>query len=490
MSMKLAARWILAHDGHDHVLVEDGEMVIDAGKVVSIGPRGTLPGGEGLDLGEALIAPGFVDLNALADVDTTILGFGGMPVADAKSVREGHVAAARDLLTTQQMVMAARGAFCQLLLSGVTTALPVTSLLFRKWAENAAEFEAVAALSDELGLRLVLGPSFRSAINVVRADGSRGQVEDEAAGLAGLADAVRFIKRLSGGLVSGLLVPSTIETCSDALIRQTAEQAAELNVPFRLHCCQSQAETEMIWGRAGRSSIGLLRDLGALSPRALLPHAKLLGGPNADPDLIAADREALAESGAVVVHCPLVIGRGGKRLNSFADFTAQGIRIGMGTDTTPPNMLMNLQAGLTMARISDPATRPADIMRAATLGGAAAIGRPDLGRLAPGSAADLVVWDLAALEVQPVHDPVEALFLMPPGLRPRHVWVAGRQVVRDAQVVGIDEQAIASAMQAIFVVLRDSFATRHPQGLGWPALFPPSFPLITRNAKIQHGDVS
>ncbi len=490
MSLKLRARWVLAHDGRDHVMVEDGEIVIDAGRIVSIGPRGDGPGDDGHDFGQALIAPGFIDLNALADADTTILGFAGAAAPNAKAVRAEHVAAAQDVLTTDQMLMAARGAFCQLLLSGVTAALPVTSLLFRRWAETAAEFDGIAALADALGLRLVLGPSFRSAVNVVRADGTLGQVRDEAAGLAGLAEAVAFIERQRGGLVSGLLVPSTIDTCSDMLIRRTAEKAAELGVPFRLHCCQSQAETEAIWDRAGVSSIGLLRDLGVLSPLALLPHAQLLGGPRADPVLIAEDRQALADSGATVVHCPLVIGRGGKRLNSFAGFQAQGIRIGMGTDTAPPNMLMNLQMGLAMARINDPGTRPADLLRAATLGGAQAIGRPDLGRLQPGAAADLVVWDLSALDVQPVHDPVEALFLMPPGLRPRHVWVAGRHVVRDARVVGTDEAALAAAMQAIFGQLRDSFAARHPQGLGWPALFPPSFPTTTKNMTIQQGDPS
>lgn len=487
MSFKLSARWVLAHDGRDHVIVENAEVVVDAGRIVSIAPR---TDGEARDFGQVLIAPGFIDLNALADVDTTILGFGGSAAPDAKAMKQDHVAVAQDVLTTEQMVMAARGAFCQLLLSGVTTALPVTSLLFRRWAETVAEFEAIAALAEELGLRLVLGPSFRSAVNVVAADGSAGQVWDEAAGLEGLAEAVAFIKAQRGGLISGLLVPSTIETCSDMLIQRTAEMAAELDVPFRLHCCQSQAEAKMIWERAGVSSIALLRDLGVLSPRALLPHAKLLGGPESHAALIAADRQALADSGATVVHCPLVIGRGGKRLDSFAGFSAQGIRIGMGTDTAPPNMLMNLQTGLAMARITEPGTSPADLLRAATLGGAKAIGRPDLGRLQPGSAADLVVWDLSALEVQPVHDPVEALFLMPPGLRPRHVFVAGRQVVRDSRVVGVDEAAIAAAMQSIFEQLRDSFADRHPQGLEWPALFPPAFPTITKKTKIQHGDLS
>ncbi len=474
---KLTADWVLACGPQGHVLIARGEVIIDGARILHVGPQSDRPADVTDALGRTLLAPGFIDLNALADVDTTILGFGGRAVPDAKVWGAGYAARAVDLLTTDQMVAGAKAAFCQLLLSGVTTALPVTSLLFRKWAETGEEFAEIAALSQELGLRLVLGPSFRSAVNVIDGKGRPTQVVDEAAGLAGLAGAVGFIERHTGGLVSGLLVPSTIDTCSDDLIIRTAEAAAALDVPFRLHCCQSMAEVRMIWARAGRSPIAHLRSLWAMSDRALLPHAKLLGGPDQSPDLIAQDRAAFAETGATVVHCPLVYGRGGARVRGMAQFRDAGVRIGMGTDTAPPNMLMNLQAGLSMARVDDPdGMRPIDFVNAATLGGAAALGRADLGRIEAGAAADLVAWDMAALEVQPIHDPIEALFLMPPGLRARHVWVAGRHVVQDGQVQGCDEPAMALQVQAIFDTLLASFADRHPQGLPAGVLFPPSVP--------------
>lgn len=489
MTQKLTARWVLGFDGADHLLFEDGEVVIDGGHVLRVGHRSPAPADRHEDLGEVLLAPGFIDLNALADVDTTILGFGGKIASAAKNWSSDYAAGARDVLTPEQMLTAARGAFCQLMLSGITTALPVTSLLFRRWAESGAEFDAVAGLAGELGLRLFLGPSFRSHVNVMERDGRIGQLADEASGLAGLADAVAFIERNRGahdGLVSGLLVPSTIETCSDELLRRTAEAAQSLGVPFRLHCCQSLTEAELIWKRSGKSSIAHLRDLGVLSERALLPHAIELGGPNADPVLAEADRAALARSGATVVHCPLVVGRGGRRLDDFACFRDQGIRLAMGTDTAPPNMLMNLQLGLAMARMGDAqATGPADYFRAATLGGAQALGRPDLGRLEEGAAADIVAWDLSALDMQPVHDPIEALFLMPPGLRARHAWIAGRQVVSDGKIAGIDEDQLAADMQAIFVQLRDSYGERNQEGHSWQTLFPPAFPVSRKTEAYQ-----
>jgi cytosine/adenosine deaminase-related metal-dependent hydrolase len=486
MTVKITADWVLDHDGTAHRLIQKGEVIVSGGRIEAVSPQGHRPSATIVALGRALLMPGFIDTNALADADTTILGLSGS-APGAKLWSDIYARAPRDVLTVNQMVAAARATFAQLLLSGVTTALPVTSLLFRRWAESTAEFAALADLSDELGLRLVLGPSFRSAVNTVGAQGHPGQLIDEEAGRAGLDGALRFIRGLGGrSLLSGLLVPSTIETCSDDLLRRTADAASDLGVPFRLHCCQSEAEVSMIWTRSGRTPIAHLAALGALSDRALLPHAKHLGGPNSDPALIEADHHLLADSGATVVHCPLVYARGGQRVAGLGDMLRLGINVGMGTDTTPPNMLMNLQAGMAMARIDGrQAAGPRQFVEAATLGGATAIGRPDLGRIAPGAAADLVAWDLSRLEMQPVHDPIEALFVMPPGQRPAHVWVAGRHVVRDGQLPGFDEVAAGRHLQAVFDRLVASFPERHAQGLDAATLFPRPIPLAERASAAQ-----
>ena len=187
----------------------------------------------------------------------------------------------------------------------------------------------------------------------------------------------------------------------------------------------------------------------------------------------------LAETGAVVVHCPLVVGRGGRRLRRIGELKERGVAIGLGTDTAPPDMLMNLQIGVALARTDPdgPAFGPADYLRAATLGGAAALGRPDLGRLEPGAGGDVAVWDLSDLAAQPVHDPVQSLFLMPPGRRAREVFVAGRQVVRDFKVVSVDESVLALDLQSAFETLRRAYGERDRQGRDWSSLFPSTFPI-------------
>jgi cytosine/adenosine deaminase-related metal-dependent hydrolase len=482
MSIRLSAAWILAFDGEDHVLLHDSSIVIERGAIVHVGPdwHGRVEAER--DYGGCLLAPGFIDLNALGDIDTTILSF-AVPATTGPGLlwSMNYAARARDVLSQEEQVFGASFALAQCLRNGITTALPVTSLLARGWAEDTDEFAAIAEAGIALGMRLYLGPSFRSAVSTTSADGEITQLVDEARGWQGLTDALAFIRRWDGrgnGLIHGLLVPSTIETCSADLLERTASAAREFGLPFRLHCCQSIREAKLIAAASeGRTSIGHLAHRGVLGPQALLPHAVILGGPSEDPVLANADRQRLADTGSVAVHCPLVIGRSGRALDSFGSFLEHGVRMGLGTDTTPPDMLMNMQIGLISARLAGPRAEPEDYMRVATLGGASALGRADLGRIAAGALADIVAFDLEDPACCPVHDPVQALFLGPTGKRVRDVWIAGRLVVEGGRVLGFDEAAAAPRIQQLFNRLRAAYSERDVRQRSWPDLFPPSFPI-------------
>ena len=238
-------------------------------------------------------------------------------------------------------------------------------------------------------------------------------------------------------------------------------------------------EAELIWKRSGRTSIGLLQSLGVISSRALLPHAVDLGGPQADPVLVDHDIDALARSGGVVVHCPLVVGRGGKRLHALGTLLARGVLVGLGTDTAPPDMLMNLQMGVAMARCGA-SVGGRSVPRSSSGRRPWTEPRRSGGRISAGSSRAQrrisCVWDLSSLDVRPFHDPIQALFLMPPGRRARDVFVAGRQVVRDARLTGVDEDALGADLQAIFDKLRGAYPERDPDGSPWPTMFPSTFP--------------
>jgi cytosine/adenosine deaminase-related metal-dependent hydrolase len=105
------------------------------------------------------------------------------------------------------------------------------------------------------------------------------------------------------------------------------------------------------------------------------------------------------------------------------------------------------------------------------------IGRPDLGRIAVGAAADLVAVDLGGLHVGVVRDPVDALLSSATMRDVRQVYVAGRQVVRDGAVPGVDEDALLARMQAESEVGWAGVQDYHWTGKPADEAFPRSFRL-------------
>jgi len=156
-----------------------------------------------------------------------------------------------------------------------------------------------------------------------------------------------------------------------------------------------------------------------------------------------------------------------------------GIRIGMGTDTASPDMVLNMAVGAMACRIAEGnpgAISSGEMFDAATLGGADALGRPDLGRLAPGAKADIAVFDLADPMIAPTIDPIQSLVLGATGRITRAVFVDGRLSMRDGRVAGIDMATARARAQAQF----DGLVAKYPERTwGHPPvgeIFPPTYP--------------
>jgi len=469
----LRADWVLA-DGPR--LLRGAEVVIDGARVVHVGRRFPGPVARRIDLGAALISPGFIDLDALSDLDTTVLAIDHGPGwAKGRVWPESYVARGPyEMYDPDELAFQKRFAFAQLLLNGITTAAPIASLFYREWGETVAEFDAAAQAAVDLGLRVYLSPAYRSGGMVCTAPGVLEARFDEGRGLAGLAAAEGFIARWQGAggdLVRGLLAPDRVETCTEALLRRTFDAAAALDVPVRLHMAQGQMEREAVLRLHGTTAPGWLARMGLLSPRLIAPHAT---------HATAQDLDLYAANGVSIVHCPLVSARFGGMLRSFGDLRKRGVTIAMGTDTAPPDMLMNLAAGLTMARMAEgraDAVTSAEMWDAATRGGARALGRADLGRIAPGCPADLAVLDLACPRMAPTIDPVTTLVAGGSGHVVRATFVDGRLAMRDGQVAGLDMAAARARAQAQF----DGLVAKYPERTwGHPpvaTIFPPSFPV-------------
>lgn len=483
----MTARWVVGHAEGTHILLEDGEVVWEGDRIVFVGHGYPGEVAQRVDCGNALIGPGFIDLDALSDLDTTVLAFDNQP-----AWRKGRVwpetymrAGPCEMYSAEELAWQKRYAFARLIRNGITTALPIASLFYRAWGETWDEFAAAADAAEELGLRVYLGPAYRTGNSFVRDDGTLDLHFDEERGLADLTEAERFCRTFegrAGGLVRTMLAPDRIETCTPELLRRSAAAARDLAVPIRLHCCQSLYEYETVLRLHGLSPPEWLASLGFLSERAILPHLTVVSGENG-VTRDAPDLQIIADSGASLAHCPLVMARHGMALRSFPSYRAPGINIGMGTDTHPPDMILNMQLGLMLARIvagDAQAVRSEDLYDAATIGGARALGRDDLGRLCPGAQADMVVIDFDAPFIGQTIDPIQTLMLNASGREVRTVVIAGRFVMENGAIPGVDERADRARAQAQF----DGLVAQYPRRtFGHPPveeIFPPSYRHIAR----------
>ena len=484
VTSRIRSRWIVAHADGGHRLLRDGEIVWRGDTILFVGRGYAGPVDQEIDAGNAVTGPGFVDLNALADLDSTVLAFDNQPDHEKGRVwPEAYLEAGpREVYTDAEQDFGRYYAMVQLLRNGITTAQPIASLLYRAWSETYDEMARMAELAGDLGIRLFLGPAYMTGLTYLRADGSFDRHIDEPRGLSGLADAVRFVRDYDGrhgGLINGMLAPDRIETCTPELLRRTVRARAELDCPVRLHCCQSRYEFDTVRQLHGRTPIQWLRDLDFLGPRVMLPHGLFLTGTSYTDLPGTADQEILAASGATLVTCPLVGARYASGMESFARYRRMGIRIGMGTDTYPPDMLSNLREAVHICRIAEKdetALSAAEVYTAATSGGADALGRPDLGRLAPGCKADLAVIRLDAFELGQVFDPIQALVLSGTGRDVDTVVVNGRVVMRGRQLPGVDLDALRDRAQAQYEKLMATYPERAPGNPPVERIFTPSFP--------------
>jgi cytosine/adenosine deaminase-related metal-dependent hydrolase len=473
----LRARWIVGHEAGSHRLIENGELVFEGDRILFVG-RG-FPGevARRIDLGGQLVGPGFIDLDALADLDTGILGFDNGPAWKKGRVwpRTYLERGPYEMYDPGELAFQKRYAFAQLVRNGITTALPIASPFYRAWAETPEEFEDAAAIAAEIGLRVYLGPSYRSGLPVVEPDGTISLAFDETRGLTGLDAAIAFCESHEGrhgGLVRTMLAPDRIEFSTEALLRRSAQAARDLGVPIRLHCCQSDFEVATMRRRFGATAPVWLDRIGALSDRLLLPH----GTHVQDGDL-----DLIRDAGAVLVHCPLVMARHGAVLRSFSRARRGGMRIALGTDTWPADMILNMQVGILLNRTVEAdmtCVRAEEFYDAATLGGAEALGRPDLGRLAPGAKADFAVVNLTGERIGLTIDPIQTLMIGASGRDVSSVVIDGRVVMADGVIAGFDPEEAMRRAQAQFDRLVARYPERTYQHPPVEDIFPPAYPRV------------
>lgn len=485
MRTRLTGRFVIGYAGGDHVIYPGGEVVYEGDTILFVGHGFTGPVDITRDYGDAVISPGFIDLDALADIDHAILDTWLSPdQALGQQWSEAYFRAERrETFTFDDVLFLRRYALVQLILNGVTTAMPIAAETYRAWAETYEEFAGVAEIAAELGLRMYLGPSYRGGVNVTRADGVPDVLWEERRGEEGLAAAVRFVRDFDGahgGLIRGALLPARIETNTLDVLRRTRAYSDELECPVRLHAAQGKREGAFLQAWYGKRPLELLDEIGFLGPRTLIPHVTTpsVQGSGSDVDR---DLERLRDRGTSVIHCPLISIRHGEILNSFDRYRRLGINLALGTDTFPPDMIRVMDYGSNLGKYAaqdQAAGSAADLFRAATLGGAQALGRDDLGRLAPGALADITVVDLSSLRSGPIADPIRTLLYNTSGANVRTVIVNGRSVMEDRRIPGVDEAAMRERAQRFLDDYTRAFTARDYRRRPPEELFPSSFNVI------------
>ena len=229
--------------------------------------------------------------------------------------------------------------------------------------------------------------------------------------------------------------PHGLDTCTPELLTRIRDTVAELGCPLTIHAAQSQVELDLVHARYGKSPIEHLRDLGMLRPGTVLAHCVCA----TDDDLAT-----IRDHGAALASCPYAFARSGIGV-PFARFLDSAVRLGVGTDGVGLDMVAELRAASLLAKVQSGRSGIASaerMLRAATLDGAAAIGRPDLGTITPGATADLVLFDLAGPRYQPVWNPLQSLLTSGVASDLHSMVVDGALVFRDHRVLAADEASV------------------------------------------------
>ena len=355
----------------------------------------------------------------------------------------------------QALHLAAKVSLCELLLHGATTTSD-HHYLFPPGADVA--IEAVLEAAEVLGMRVHL---CRGCMTLGASAGGLPPDDCVEQDADALADCVRTLDEYHDSQSYAMrridLAPCSPFNVTREIMRDTALLARERGVLLHTHLAETRAEDAFCQERYGCRPLEYLEQLDWLGPDVYLAHCV---------QLTAAEIDTLASSGAGVVHCPTSNMRLASGIAPVEDLLKAGVRVGLGVDGSSSNdggnLLREAQMALLAARVrptlaertDGPAQpklmRPATALRLATIGGAALLNRPELGHLEIGAAADFALFnaDDPALAGAIEHDPLAALLLCD-APRAAHVFVAGREVVRDGRITALDQDKLAAEFNAL-----------------------------------------
>jgi 8-oxoguanine deaminase len=339
-------------------------------------------------------------------------------------------------LSPEALDSAVTTAMASLLLSGCTTTTD-HHYVFPPGLEDAIDIEVAAA--RRLGIRAVLT---RGSMNRSRRDGGLppdSVVQDEDTILADSERLVaRYHERGPGAMIQIALAPCSPFTVTKSLMTRTAALAEQLDVRLHTHLAETADETRYCLETYHCRPLDYVAECGWLSPRVWVAH-----GVHFAPG----ERAILARAGISITHCPCSNQQLSAGHCPVCDLEEAGVTIGLGVDGSASNEKSNLMEEvygawlLQRGRYGAGRVSWRDALRWATAGSAHCIGRPELGRIAVGQAADLALFRLDDIRFAGYGDPL-AVLVHGAAHRADRVMVAGRWAVEDGMIPGLDLPAL------------------------------------------------
>ena len=436
------AAYLVAFDDADQAW-EDGGLFAEDHVIRAVGPTASLPetADRIVDARDRVILPGLVNTHHHF-TQTLTRALPAAQDADLFTWLKVHYPIWAGL-TPEAVAVSTKIAVAELLLSGCTTTSDHTYL----WPNG-------ARLDDQIEAAAEMGIRFHAARGSMSVGESLGGlppdsvVEDEA---AILRDSRRLIETYHDperyAMLRIVLAPCSPFSVSPDLMRESVALARSYGVHAHTHLAETRDEDAYCRATFAKSPVELAEDLGWVGDDVW--HAHVV---HAAPEEIG----RLGRSRTGIAHCPSSNMRLASGIAPLGAWTRAGVRVGLGVDGSASNDGSHLlaearQAMLLQRATGDPAALSARAaLRLATRGGAATLGRDDIGALAPGMAADFVGYRLDALGLAggAVHDPLAALvFCQPPGVDLS--VVNGRVRVEGGRLVGVDLPPLIARHNAI-----------------------------------------
>jgi len=432
---------LVTMDDHQREIA-DGGLLIRDGFITQVGETSELPSevDQILDLKDHIVLPGLVNTHHHFYQTLTRVVPDTQDANLFKWLTTLYPIWAR--MNPEHIRISTKTALVELALSGCTTASDHLYLF-----PNGSRLDDEILAAREMGLRL---HASHGSMSLGESDGGLppdSVVESEA---SILAESQRLIQQYHdpkpGSLTQIVLAPCSPFSVSGELMRESAVLARETGVYLHTHLAETEDEESFCQQKFGYRPVGYMESLDWVGEDVWFAHAVYVN---------QHEIQTFSRTGCGVAHCPSSNMRLASGIAPIKDYLDAGIKVGLGVDGSASNdsshligearqamLLSRVREGITgFSRSDDPGRKlmtARDILWLATRGGAAVLGRSDIGSLEPGKCADFIAINLNRLETTgALHDPVAAVLFCSPGNVDYNI-VHGEIVVREGQFVNLD----------------------------------------------------